>query len=249
MSDGQQRTATLVGADYPFTDLAVIKIDGDKFPAAQLGESERLVPGQMVVAIGSALGDLRNSVTRGIVSGLHRTLPGEDVNLEDLIQTDAAINHGNSGGPLVNAAGLVVGINTAIIRSTPSTEQAEGIGFAIPSDTVRLVTDEVIRFGRVLRPFLGVSHRTISPALASAYGLPVRDGIYILTVQANTPASRAGIHERDIIVSIADDVIDGEHPFLNLLMRHKPGDRVSIKLNRAGQELTVDAVLAERSPR
>src|SRR5262245_43315737 len=132
LADGRQQRAQLVGTDYPFSDLALVKIDGDGYPTARLGNSDALQQGEWVVTIGSALGDFRNTVTVGVISALGRSLENDGAVLDDLIQTDAAINHGNSGGPLLDLDGAVIGINTAIIRG--GDQQAEGIGFAIPSN-------------------------------------------------------------------------------------------------------------------
>jgi 2-alkenal reductase len=238
----------LIGTDAPFTDLAVIKIEKeDTYDTAELGDSDYLQPGQWVLAIGSALGDYRNTVTRGIISGLHRTLRDGEVVMDDLIQTDAPINHGNSGGPLVNSVGQVVGINTAVIRASDSSlDVAEGIGFAIPSNTARAVGEQLIRNGKVLRPFLGISHRKITPSLAAANNLPVTNGAYVLSVSPNTPASRAGIREKDIIVKIGDDIVDTQRPLLNVLMKYRPQETVKLTLNRGGKETQVEVTLGER---
>ena len=136
LADGRQQQATLVGTDAPFSDLALVKIDGDGYPAARLGDSDTLAQGEWVITIGSALGDFRNTVTIGVISALGRSLEDHGAVLDDLIQTDAAINHGNSGGPLLDLDGQVIGINTAIIRG--GEQQAEGIGFAIPNSGVRM---------------------------------------------------------------------------------------------------------------
>ena len=245
-ADGQRREAELVGTDTPFTDIAVIRVEGADLEALPLGNSDDLRPGQRVVAIGSALGDFRNTVTQGIISGLRRTWRGEGVVMEDLIQTDAAINHGNSGGPLVNSLGQVIGINTSVIRQTSGGELVEGIGFAIPSNTVRQVAKQLVEKGRVTRPFLGVSHQQINPALASFYGLPVKYGAFILQVSADGPAAKAGVQEGDILVRLGDDPVDDDHPFLNVLMKQEPKSKISLRVNRDGKELQLEVVLGER---
>ncbi|MBI4498418.1 MAG: trypsin-like peptidase domain-containing protein [Chloroflexi bacterium] len=246
LADGRKLPAALVGTDDPFTDLAVIQISAENLPLAEFGDSDALIPGQRVVAIGSALGDFRNTVTMGIVSGLHRTWRGEGRTMEDLIQTDAAINHGNSGGPLVNALGQIVGINTSVIRATQAGDPVEGIGFAIPSNTVREVGRQLVERGRVARPYLGVSHQQITPALASLYGLPVRHGAFILRVNANSPAERAGLLEGDILTEIGGVPINEEQPFLNVLMRFSPDDKVVLTVNRDGKEVRLEAQFIER---
>lgn len=246
LSDGRRRKADLIGTDSPFTDLAVIKISDGDLTVAPLGDSDALVPGQRVVAIGSALGDFRNTVTMGIVSGLHRTWRGENLVMEDLIQTDTAINYGNSGGPLVNSAGQVIGINTSVIRSTQAGEPVEGIGFAIPSNTVGFVIKQIIANGKVSRPYLGIRHQELTPGLASLYNLLVSHGAYVLLVSPDTPAAKAGLQEGDIITAIGDYAIDADHPFLNVLAKHEPGKKVAIKVNRNGKELKLEVTLTEK---
>lgn len=246
-ADGRRQAAELVGTDSPFTDIAVVKVSAKDLETLPLGDSDALTPGQRVVAIGSALGDFRNTVTEGVISGLHRTWREGGIVLEDLVQTDAAINHGNSGGPLVNIQGQVIGINTSVIRQTQGGEAVEGIGFAIPSNTVQLVARQLIEKGKVTRPFLGVAHQQINPALASFYKLPVKYGAFILQVTADGPAGKAGVQAGDILVRLGDDPIDDAHPFLNVLMKHAPKERVKLTVNRNGQQLELEAVLTERN--
>ena len=236
-ADGRRQVAEIVGTDSPFTDIAVVKVSAKDLETLPLGDSDPLMPGQRVVAIGSALGDFRNTVTEGVISGLHRTWREGGVVMEDLIQTDAAINHGNSGGPLVNTQGQVIGITTSVIRQTQGGEAVEGIGFAIPSNTVQLVARQLIEKGRVTRPFLGVAHQQINPALASFYNLPVKYGAFVLRVTADGPAGKAGVQVGDILVRLGDDPIDDAHPFLNVLMKHSPNKRVKLTLKRNGQQL------------
>lgn len=246
-ADGRRQVAEIVGTDSPFTDIAVVKVSAKDLDTLPLGDSDALTPGQRVVAIGSALGDFRNTVTEGVISGLHRTWREGGIVMEDLIQTDAAINHGNSGGPLVSVQGQVIGINTSVIRQTQGGEPVEGIGFAIPSNTVQLVARQLIEKGRVTRPFLGVAHQQINPALASFYNLPVKYGAFILQVTADGPAGKAGVQAGDILVRLGDDPIDDAHPFLNVLMKHAPKERVKLTVNRNGQQLELEAVLTERN--
>ena len=246
--DGTTKPATLVGHDYPFSDLAVIKVDGSNYPYAVLGSSDALRVGEQVVAIGSALGDFRNTVTTGIVSGLGRSLRvDQDTVLEGLIQTDAAINHGNSGGPLVNLRGEVVGINTAIIRGgSVSGDVAEGLGFSIPSNTARFVVDQLIAKGKVARPYLGVQSVTLNQSVAAYYNLPVDRGIYITEVVRGSPAEQAGIQQDDIVVRIGEYPIDEDHPLINVLTHFDSGQQVQLLLNRGGKEMEVTLVLGER---
>jgi 2-alkenal reductase len=247
MASGDKRDAELVGTDA-FSDLAVLYLEGDDLPAAELGDSSQLQPGERVIAIGSALGDFRNTVTSGVISGLERSIAvDEGFALEGLIQTDTAINHGNSGGPLVNLQGQVIGINTLIIRGDSySRDVAEGLGFAIPSNTVRLVVEQLIAKGRVSRPFLGISHQEVTPRLAAYYNLTVNHGILVLQVAPATPASQVGLEVGDVIVAIGGDPIDPENPFLNVLMRHQVGETVTLSVNRFGRELALEVTLGER---
>lgn len=243
LADGRQRPAQLVGSDYPFSDLALVKIEGDNYPAARLGDSDAVQPGEWVIAIGSALGDLRNSVTIGVVSGLGRSLQTRDVVLDDLIQTDASINRGNSGGPLVNLDGDVIGINTAIIRG--GTEQAEGIGFAIPSNTVRYVADQLIARGRVARPYLPIEFVPITPRLAAWYSLPVDYGLFIQAVGRGSALEQAGVRPGDILLSLGGQRIDEEHPLLRILARRQAGEEVEIEIWRDNRVQTVRITLEE----
>ena len=246
-ADGSQSPADLVGTDSPFSDLAVVRAKTAGGKPIPLGDSDALTPGQRVLAIGSALGDFRNTVTTGIVSGLRRSMPGENNTvIENLIQTDAAINHGNSGGPLVNMAGQVIGINTSVIRQTGAGETVEGIGFAIPSNTVRAVASQLVSKGKVSRPFLGVTHQQVTPALASFYDLPVKRGAFITTLAPAGPAAKAGLKEGDIIVRINSDPVDENHPFLNVLIKYSPNDKVKLAVNRDGRELEFEVMLTER---
>ncbi len=247
MASGDKKDAELMGTDV-FSDLAVLHIEGDNFPAAELGDSSQLQPGERVIAIGSALGNFHNTVTSGVISGLERSIAvDESFAMEGLIQTDTAINHGNSGGPLVNLQGQVIGINTLIIRGDSySRDVAEGLGFAIPSNTVRLVVEQLIAKGRVSRPFLGISHQEVTPRLAAYYNLAVNHGLLVLQVAPSTPASQAGLEVGDVIVDINGDPIDPENPFINVLMRHQVGEIVTLSVNRFGRELALEVTLGER---
>jgi len=247
MASGDKKDAELMGTDA-FSDLAVLHVEGDHFPAAELGDSGQLQPGERVIAIGSALGNFHNTVTAGVISGLERSIAvDKSFAMEGLIQTDTAINRGNSGGPLVNLQGQVIGINTIIIRGDSySGDVAEGLGFAIPSNTVRLVVEQLIAKGRVSRPFLGISHQEVTPRLAAYYNLAVNHGVLVLQVAPATPASRAGLEVGDVIVAISGDPINPENPFLNVLVRHQVGETVTLSVNRFGRELALEVTLEER---
>ncbi len=246
-ADDTKVTATLVGADS-YSDLAILRVDGEVPAIAELGDSSVLQPGEPVIAIGSPLGDFKGTVTVGVVSALDRSLDiGGGVTMEGLIQTDAAINEGNSGGPLVNALGQVIGINTAIVRGTGmTTTVAEGLGFAIPSDVAREVTAQLIQYGEVRRPYLGVDWVAITPRIASAYNFPVEYGAYIQEVQSRGPADNAGLRSGDIITAIGGQAIDDANNMLTVLMRFDPGQQVAVTVVRDGEEMTMDVTLGSR---
>jgi 2-alkenal reductase len=244
LADGRQKQASLVGTDDPFSDLALVKIEGDGYPTAQLGNSDSLQQGDWVVTIGSALGDFRNTVTVGVVSALGRSLQTDGAVLDDLIQTDAPINHGNSGGPMLNLTGEVIGINTAIIRG--GQQQAEGIGFAIPSNTVRYVADQLIARGRVARPYLAIDYVAITPRLAALYRLPVDYGLYIQRIGRNSAVEQAGLQPGDILLSLSDEKLDERTPLIRALSHHQVGERIVAEIWRDGATQTLEVTLEER---
>lgn len=245
--DGKSVEATLVGTD-PFADVAVIKIAGPVPGVAEFGNSDALNPGESVIAIGSPLGDYKNTVTVGVVSATGRTISTQDgYQMEDLIQTDAAINHGNSGGPLVNLAGQVVGINTLVVRgSGSSSDQAEGLGFAIASNTVKAVSDQLIAKGYVSRPYLGITWALVTPDVAQANGLPAQSGVYVKSVGDGSPAAQAGLQVGDIITQVDSTPLDANHPFINTLLRYSVGQEVQVTVARGAQTLTLKVTLGER---
>lgn len=244
-ADGSQHGASLVGTDQ-YSDLAVLKVN-DTVPAvATLGNSDALNPGETVIAIGSPLGDFKNTVTVGVVSATGRSIDtGYGYSIEGLIQTDAAINQGNSGGPLVNLAGEVVAINTLIIRSSGTGTVAEGLGFAIPTNTARVVSEQIIQNGHVSRPYLGISYQPISPRIAEIYRLPAQYGVYITNVATNSPASQAGLQEGDIITGIDQTSLDENHAYINTLFQYSAGDTVTLTLMRNSRQIQVKVTLGE----
>lgn len=255
LQSGEERPGVLVGDDSPFTDIAVVRVQPEGLTVVPIGDSDALRLGQTVLAIGSpAFGssprdvrnDFNNTVTRGIVSGLHRRWPKGDAIMEDLIQTDAAVNHGNSGGALVNLAGELVGITTTVVRGTPSGLQVQGVTFAISSRTFKPLVDEIIRNGKVQRPYLGIQHQLITPEVARQYGLPVQAGAYVVDVVPESPAAKAGIRPRDIIVRIDKMEIAEDMPYLNILARLQPNTTVSIAFLRGGREMTADVTVGVR---
>jgi len=255
--------ATLIGAD-PDSDLAVIKVDVPVPGWAPLGDSSQVQPGDPVLAIGSALGDFHNTVTQGIISGLNRTLTETDDdgtvhNLTGVLQTDAAINHGNSGGPLLDLNGYVVGINTAVVRSTnsasganpftgvpglssSSADTAEGLGFAIASNTAKSVAQRLLL--RLPEGYLGVDSRPLTPQIAAYLNVP--RGAYVLGVKADSPAAAAGLQPRDVITKVNGQIVDENHPLPRIVRAFKPGDKATITLSRGGRSLTVTVTLTTR---
>ena len=244
LSDGTQEKATIVGADQ-YSDIAVLKTSGKVPAVATLGNSDVLNPGESVIAIGSPLGDFKNTVTVGVVSATGRSIDtGNGYSIDNLIQTDAAINQGNSGGPLVNLTGEVIAINTLIVRSSGSGTVAEGLGFAIPINTAKAVAEQLIQNGSITRPFLGISFQPITPDIATSYHLPVQWGVYVTDVAANSPASQAGLQQGDIITSLGGVSLDDTHSYINTLFSFKPGDNVKVDYNRNGKTIQVQVTLA-----
>lgn len=246
-ADGSQQDATLVGTDQ-YSDLAVLKVDGEVPAFAALGDSDALNPGETVIAIGSPLGDFKNTVTVGVVSGTGRSIDtGYGYSIDGLIQTDAAINQGNSGGPLVNLAGEVVAINTLIIRSSGSGTVAEGLGFAIPINTARVVSEQIIQKGYVSRPYLGIDYQPITPRVAAYYRLPAEYGAYITEVARNSPASQAGLQVGDIITAIDGTQLDEANAYINTLFKYSAGDSVILTIVRERTQIEVEVILGESS--
>jgi len=246
LADGNELPATVIGAD-PYADLAVLKLDGEVQSYASLGNSDALQPGETVIAIGSPLGEFVNTVTVGVVSATGRMIETENgYQIENLIQTDAAINSGNSGGPLVNLAGEVIGINTLVVRgSEMGSASAEGLGFAVPTSVVQEVAGQIIERGFFSRPYLGIRWQFISPDIASAYDLPVEWGVYVSDVVPGGPADLGGIQSGDIITRIGDAKIDEDTLFLNALFANQPGEMVEIDVVRNGNPQTMQLTLGE----
>ena len=245
LSDGSQQKAAIVGTDQ-YSDIAVLKTDGKVPGVVLLGNSDKMDPGESVIAIGSPLGDFKNTVTAGVVSATGRSIDtGEGYTIENLIQTDAAINHGNSGGPLVDLAGEVIGVNTLVVRNTQSGDVAEGLGFAIPINTAQAVAQQIIQQGYFARPYMGISFQPINPEIADRYNLPTKWGAYITNLESGSPADQAGLRQGDIITRVGDITLDDSHSYINALFTYKPGDQIPLVFMRNGQELQLQVTLGE----
>ncbi len=246
LSDGTELPATLISSDI-YADLAVVKADGLMPAVAPIGNSDNLKSGETVIAIGSPLGEFRNTVTVGVISATGRSLDtGRGYAMEDLLQTDAAINQGNSGGPLVNLNGEVIGINTLIVRGgNGSTAVAEGLGFAIPSNTMESIAKRIISQGYFARPYMGVQFQAINPSIARRYDLPTEWGAYVNKVDSRSPAAQAGLQKGDIIIRVGDTPIDEDTSYINALFEFQPGDQVAITILRDGKEQTLNVTLGE----
>lgn len=239
-ADGSRASGDVTAKDV-VTDVATVKVARAGLPAARWRDSLPR-PGEVVLAMGSPLG-LENSVTQGIVSGVGRQLPGSAASgraLVDLIQTDAAISPGNSGGALVDTGGALVGLNEAYL---PPQSGAVAIGFAIPAATVRDVADQLLATGRAVHPFVGVSVAQLTPQIAQALGVSISTGVLVQDVSAGGPADTAGIKEGDVMTALAGSATPTVEDFLAALRRHEPGDRVPIQLHRGGREQTVQVTL------
>lgn len=253
-NDGQKYAAKVLALD-PVQDLAVIKIESsDKvFSAIKLGDSDGIQIGQTAIAIGNALGEFRNTVSVGIVSGLSRTISASDraggfsETLEDIIQTDAAINSGNSGGPLLNLRGEVIGVNTAMA------EGAENIAFAIPINTAKKDIEQVAKTNKIVYPFLGVRYVMVDGSVKDKYNLSADYGALVLkgtsgeaAVTAGSAAQKAGIKEKDVILEINGEKITTDNKLSKVIQKYNPGDKVTLKILRKGEEISVEVTLGER---
>jgi serine protease Do len=247
LSDKRNFKAKVVGADKP-SDIAVLKIDATNLPMAAWGNSQDLHVGDIVMAFGNPFG-LASTVTRGTVSALGRSGIEGPQNLENFIQTDAAINPGNSGGPLVNVRGQVVGINTAILSgdSGPGGEGGNiGIGFAIPSNTVKHVMEDLIKTGKVSRGYLGVLVGPLNPGLAKEFDVPDTSGALVQSVEPDGPAAKAGIQNGDVIRKFNGQTVTGAGDLTALVTDTNPGTVVTLDILRNGKPMTFKVTLGER---
>ncbi|MBI4121952.1 MAG: trypsin-like peptidase domain-containing protein [Parcubacteria group bacterium] len=250
--DGQKYEVEILGVD-PANDLAVVKTKEEvKLAALELGSSDSIKIGQTVLAIGNSLGQFSNTVTKGVISGINRRVTASDglggsETLESAIQTDAAINPGNSGGPLLNVAGQVIGVNTAVSR------EGQLIGFAIPiNDAVRLI-DSIEKYGRIVRPYLGVRYTIVDKQLQKLNQLPVDYGALLrrgeraeeLAVIPGGPADRAGLEENDIVLEINGQKVDVNNSLVRIVGKYNPGDVITLKVLKDGKERDVKLTLGE----
>ncbi|MEM1575259.1 MAG: trypsin-like peptidase domain-containing protein [Nitrososphaerota archaeon] len=226
LNDGRVFKGRIIGRD-PSSDLAIIKIDAKNLKAAELGDSSNLKAGQFIIAIGNPFG-LRGgpTVTIGVISAINRSINTEKGIMEDLIQTDAAINPGNSGGPLIDLNGKVIALATAIIPF------AQGIGFAIPINKVKKIAEDLIKYGKVIRPWLGIYGVDLTPQLSSYYNLPVQEGVIIAKVIRGSPADISGIEEGDIILSVDRIPIKNMVELQKIIQNKKVGEEITIRIIR-----------------
>lgn len=250
-NDGTNYDATVIARD-PVNDIAIIKIHGENLPFLIFGDSDQLHVGQSAIAIGNALSEFRNTVSRGVVSGLSRSIVANGAEsgpeqLEEVIQTDAAINPGNSGGPLLDLAGNVIGVNVAVALGS------ENIGFALPSNLVQKTVESVQKNGRIIRPYLGVRYVPITPVIKESNKLPFDYGVLILrgdtpdqlAVIPGSPANKAGLAETDIILEFNGRKLDDTTSLAQLIRQKNVGDTITLKVWRSGEERTVTVTLEE----
>jgi len=261
-NDGEKFPARVLAKD-PYQDVAIIKIDQEnnldeegnpvfvKFPVLTLGDSDNIQTGQTVIAIGNALAEFKNTVSSGVISGLGRkiTASGGDFveTLEDVIQTDAAINKGNSGGPLLNLKGEVIGINTAIAND------AQSIGFAIPINKAKRALEQVRKLGKIAYPFIGIRYILINEQVKEEYKLNVDFGALIVegegepAITSGSPAEKAGLRKGDIILELNNEKITTENTLAEIIMNYNPGDEITLRILREGEYSEVKLVLDERN--
>jgi S1-C subfamily serine protease len=240
LGDGRRVPASVVGDD-PHTDLAVVRIDAPSLQPAQLGDSQAIRPGQIAIAIGNPYG-FQTTVTAGVVSALGRSLQSRSGRLiEDVIQTDAALNPGNSGGPLVDSHGQVIGVNTAIIQA------AQGICFAIAINTAKVIAARLIRDGRVRRSYVGIAGQTVPllTRLVRYFGLTTETAVFVVSVERGSPADRAGLREGDLIVSFGELPVRGIDDLLRLLTEDRVGASVPLAVIRGTERRTLTITPSE----
>jgi serine protease Do len=251
--DGKKYDAKVLSLD-PISDFAILKIEANNLPTVEFGNSDDLDVGQRVIAIGNALGEFQNTVTVGVLSGKERSITASDATgsssetLDGLLQIDAAINEGNSGGPLLNIKGQVVGVNTA----TAAKSTAEGLGFAIPINTLKVAVDSAAKTGKIIRPYLGVRYQMIDSKTAAIKGMKDVRGVLVIgdptqnipAVQKDSPADKAGIQEGDVILRINNDSIESGRTLIGLLSKYAPDQEITVKILRGTDEKDIKVKLA-----
>lgn len=249
---GKEYVGSVLARD-PLFDIAIMKVEGSNFKPAKLGDSDKIRIAQTVIAIGNVLTEFQNSVTRGIISGIGRTITasGSDITetIEGAIQTDASINPGNSGGPLVNLNGEVIGINTAIYRS------GEALGFAIPINVAKEAVAKFKKYGQIKRTFLGVRYVMLNRYLSFANKLPVQEGAYVLkeipsgepTIIPGGPADKAGVKPGDIILEVNGSKLTSLNSLATAISKYEPGTEITLKILRQGTEIYLKVKLGERT--
>lgn len=253
LNDGSKYEAEIVGKD-PTNDLGFLRINKKGLKTVELGDSDKLEIGQTVIAIGNALGEFKNTVSTGVVSGLRRTITagggdGFAEYLSGVIQTDAAINVGNSGGPLLDINGNVIGINTAVAFGS----RVQNIGFAIPINDAKANVESILKTGRIVKPFMGVRYVMINQAIKTERELSVNEGALILSgsrkgeeaVVPNSPADKAGLKENDIIISLDDEKVTNDNPLYGVIGKYNVGDTVKVKIIRNGEKKELNIKLGE----
>ncbi len=240
LADGKEYTPKVIGTD-PSTDIALLKIDATDLPTLLLADSSKVEVGEWVLAIGNQVGLFQGSVSAGIISAKGRS-DLELVRIESFLQTDAAINPGNSGGPLVNLNGEVVGMNTAIASMSGG---SIGIGFAVPSDFLHSVMDELIKHGKLTRGWLGVLLQRVDSDIATAVGLERPYGALVSEVAPESPAEKGGLQSGDIILEVQDKTIENAGALRNLVAFMKPGETVTMKVRRSGKEVSLSITIGE----
>lgn len=248
LADGTERPAILVGHDFPFSDVAVLQIGPGGLTPLPVGDSTALRLGETVVAIGNPLAEFDGTVSVGVVSGLNRKRTFDSVRQDDLVQTDAAVNSGNSGGALLNLQGQFIGMPTAVLRQSRGGQPVEGIAFALPSNRVMEVANRIIAEGSYPRPSLNVDHLDLTAELLSRITRqPVNEGALISEVASGGAADMAGIREGDIITKLGDQDVNRANPLYNALMAFEPGETAKVVLNRNGRIIEAEVRFAKRS--
>jgi serine protease Do len=239
-TDGKKFQGEVLGSDA-MSDVAVVRVDGESLPAVKLGDSDKIVVGQIAIAIGNPYGFLLPgpTATVGVISGLKRHIHIENHMYEDLIQTDASINPGNSGGPLVDSSGLVVGVNTANIPF------AQGIGFAIPINAARKIAKELIEQGRVVRPYLGISGLTLNHDIAESYNISHEKGILVVKVGRGSPAHRSGMAAGDIVLEADSKTLESWEDLQHVVRNKKVGEKLELSIGRNTDRGRIEVTLEE----